>query len=223
MAEQTYDLTQNGEEVQKIINDANNVKGAGAQTTLTTESILLKDVNGQYHKILKSSFTEAIRDTLASLLVNNDKGTTINQIAAVASGDFGSITPANLASVLGAQDNNGWSVVASHGSGESIFRLETVIGITTARSYVYTIEGCGTNVQHCIDCRVHFALTGSIAEGKKGDYHTISDSNFKVHFWGKYLYFSLMGNTAIRIISTRPMNLEEVNALPEGATQITLI
>jgi len=126
-----------------------------------------------------------------------------------------------LASVLGAQDNNGWSVVASHGSGESIFRLETVIG-TTARSYVYTIEGCGTNVQHCIDCRVHFALSGSIAEGKKGDYHTISDSNFKVHFLRKYLYFSLMGNTAIRIISTIPMNLEEVNALPEGATQIVL-
>ena len=101
MAEQTYDLTQEGADVQAIINDANNMKGAGAQTTLTDESVLLKDTNGQYHKILKSSFTEAIRDTLAGLLVNNDKGTTINQIAAIASGDFGSITPANLASVLG--------------------------------------------------------------------------------------------------------------------------
>ena len=96
-----FDLTQTDAQVQSILNDGQNMQGAGAQTTLTTESVLLKDVNGNYHKILKSSFTEAIRDTLAGLLVNNDKGTTINQIAAIASGDFGSITPANLASVLG--------------------------------------------------------------------------------------------------------------------------
>lgn len=104
-----FDLTQTDAQVQSILNDGQNMQGAGAQTTLTTESVLLKDVNGNYHKILKSSFTEAIRDTLAGLLVNNDKGTTINQIAAIASGDFGSITPANLASVLGVKvftDNN---------------------------------------------------------------------------------------------------------------------
>ena len=101
MADQVFDLTQTGQQVQDIINDASKVKDAGAQTTLTTESILLKDINGNYHKILKSSFTEAIRDTLAGLLVNNDKGTTISRIAAIASGDFGSITPTNLASVLG--------------------------------------------------------------------------------------------------------------------------
>jgi len=101
MADQVYNLTQTGAEVQGIINDANNVKGAGATTSLTTDYIMLKDTNGQYHKIQKDSFTEAVRNTLASLLVNNDKGTTISQIAAIASGDFGSVTPANLASVLG--------------------------------------------------------------------------------------------------------------------------
>lgn len=103
MADQTYNLTQTGEEVQAIINDANGVKGAGATTSLTTDYIMLKDTSGAYHKIQKSSFTEAVRNTLASLLVNNDKGTTISQIAAIASGDFGSVTPNNLASVLGAQ------------------------------------------------------------------------------------------------------------------------
>lgn len=102
MADQTYNLTQTGAEVQAIINDANGVKGAGATTSLTTDYIMLKDTSGNYHKIQKSSFTEAVRNTLASLLVNNDKGTTINQIPAIASGDFGSVTPANLASVLGA-------------------------------------------------------------------------------------------------------------------------
>lgn len=102
MADQTYNLPQTGEEVQAIINDANGVKGAGATTSLTTDYIMLKDTSGAYHKIQKSSFTEAVRNTLASLLVNNDKGTTISQIAAIASGDFGSVTPGNLASVLGA-------------------------------------------------------------------------------------------------------------------------
>jgi hypothetical protein len=110
-----FDLTQTDAQVQSILNDGQNMQGAGAQTTLTTESVLLKDVNGNYHKILKSSFTEAIRDTLAGLLVNNDKGTTINQIAAIASGDFGSITPANLASVLGV--SKGSLTVEASGTG----------------------------------------------------------------------------------------------------------
>lgn len=96
-----FDLTQTDQQVQNILNDAQGAMGASAQTTLTTEYVMLKDTSGIYHKILKSSFTEAIRDVLAGLLVNNDKGTTINQIAAIASGDFGSVTPANLASVLG--------------------------------------------------------------------------------------------------------------------------
>lgn len=96
-----FDLTQTDQQVQNILNDGQSAMGAGAQTTLTTEYVMLKDTNGVYHKILKSSFTEAIRDVLAGLLVNNDKGTTISQIAAIASGDFGSVTPANLASVLG--------------------------------------------------------------------------------------------------------------------------
>lgn len=96
-----FDLTQTDAQVQSILNDAQDAQGAGAQTTLTTDYIMLKGTNGRYHKILKDSFTEAVRNVLAGLLVNNDKGTTISQIAAIASGDFGSITPANLASVLG--------------------------------------------------------------------------------------------------------------------------
>ena len=96
-----FDLTQTDAQVQSILNDAQDAQGAGAQTTLTTDYIMLKGTNGRYHKILKNSFTEAVRNVLAGLLVNNDKGTTISQIPAIASGDFGSVTPANLASVLG--------------------------------------------------------------------------------------------------------------------------
>ena len=103
-----FDLTQTDAQVQSILNDAQDAQGAGAQTTLTTDYIMLKDTSGNYHKILKDSFTEACRNVLAGLLVNNDKGTTISQIPAIASGDFGSVTPANLASVLGGQYTHTW-------------------------------------------------------------------------------------------------------------------
>ncbi len=73
-----FDLTQTDAQVQSILNDAQNAQGAGAQTTLTTDYIMLKDTSGNYHKILKDSFTEACRNVLAGLLVNNDKGTTIS-------------------------------------------------------------------------------------------------------------------------------------------------
>lgn len=96
-----FDLTQTDVQVQSILNDAQNAQGAGAQTTLTTDYIMLKDTSGSYHKILKDSFTEACRNVLAGLLVNNNKGTSVSQIPVVASGDFGSVTPVNLASVLG--------------------------------------------------------------------------------------------------------------------------
>ena len=130
MADQTYNLTQTGAEVQAIINDANGVKGAGSTTSLTTDYIMLKDTSGAYHKIQKSSFTEAVRNTLASLLVNNDKGTTISQIAAIASGDFGSVTPANLASVLGETytsvliTGNGSALLTEVSTGGGVFELK---------------------------------------------------------------------------------------------------
>ena len=70
-----FDLTQTDQQVQNILNDGQSAMGAGAQTTLTTEYVMLKDTNGVYHKILKSSFTEAIRDVLAGTL--NACGVTI--------------------------------------------------------------------------------------------------------------------------------------------------
>lgn len=119
-----FDLTQTDAQVQSILDDAQNAQGAGAQTTLTTDYIMLKDTSGNYHKILKDSFTEACRNVLAGLLVNNDKGTTISQIPAIASGDFGSVTPANLASVLGvpsasfkATDDEDGSTIDNLGAG----------------------------------------------------------------------------------------------------------
>lgn len=161
-----FNLTQTDQQVQNILNDAQGAMGASAQTTLTTEYVMLKDTSGIYHKILKSSFTEAIRDVLAGLLVNNDKGTTISQIAAIASGDFGSVTPANLASVLGVfmfgntgrllsngQDLNGINYPGLYASSQSITTssllnkpADVISGFVMVCSYPYGKMDYGTQI-----------------------------------------------------------------------------
>ena len=75
----------------------------GTKTTaVNTDYVLLEDTNGNYQKIAKNSFTEAVRNTLGDILRNNDKGTSVNGIPALGSdNDFGSINLSNLASVLG--------------------------------------------------------------------------------------------------------------------------
>ena len=77
-------------------------------TASSTDYVLLEDTNGNYQKISKNSFTEAVRNTLGDLLRTNDKGTSITGVPALSGSgteqspyDFGSISTANLASVLG--------------------------------------------------------------------------------------------------------------------------
>lgn len=150
-----FDLTQTDQQVQNILNDGQSAMGAGAQTTLTTEYVMLKDTNGVYHKILKSSFTEAIRDVLAGLLVNNDKGTTISQIAAIASGDFGSVTPANLASVLGVYIAKRYS--QSYDSEKSTITLTWTPDHPNNAFYTIIVS---LNRSNAVDCHQVFMFNG---------------------------------------------------------------
>ena len=77
-------------------------------------------------KINPASFQEAVRNVLGGLLANNDKGVTISGIPALsgsgASLDFGSVTPANLASVLGGIISGG-DLYDSGYSGTSVFSV----------------------------------------------------------------------------------------------------
>lgn len=173
----TYDLTQTGSEVQAILNDANNIKGAGAQTTLTTDYILLKDTNGQYHKILKDSFTEACRNVLAGLLVNNDKGTTISQIAAIASYDFGSITPANLASVLGVGFVVSGAVTPGNSYSFTVKSGYVLLWITERSGRGYAILTQGNQATPIYSTPGTVANLTGISYTRSGDIHTITLTN----------------------------------------------
>jgi len=70
----------------------------------SSDSIVLKTTSG-YANILKEDFTKAVRSVMGGLLSDLDKGTSIDSVACLGSGnhDFGSISTANLASVLGGQ------------------------------------------------------------------------------------------------------------------------
>lgn len=76
-----------------------------SQISTSDNYIPLQDTDGNLVKINPASFEEAVRNVLGGLLANNDKGTTISGVPALSGSgnslDFGSITPANLASVLG--------------------------------------------------------------------------------------------------------------------------
>jgi hypothetical protein len=77
---------------------------SSSQISTSSQYVPLQDTDGNIVKISPASFQEAVRNTLASLLVNNDKGTSFSQVPVIGSGDFGSASLANLASVLGAAD-----------------------------------------------------------------------------------------------------------------------
>ena len=94
------------------------LKDKTAVTTIdaTNQFIPLQDVDGNIQKISKSSFTDAVRNVLGDLLINNDKGVSISGIPALSGSgsslDFGSVSPANLASVLGGISNRGVNIDA---------------------------------------------------------------------------------------------------------------
>lgn len=217
-----FDLTQTDAQVQSILNDGQNMQGAGAQTTLTTESVLLKDVNGNYHKILKSSFTEAIRDTLAGLLVNNDKGTTINQIAAIASGDFGSITPANLTSVLGGV--NITLIYRKTPSGTKPYVVFDLTSFTNEQKAAYNLYGFNTNYS-LFNLRLLFAKWNAVMLKVNGNlthpqgtvkFYT-SDSKIYMDTAFNWIYANIYRE---KIFGT-DIPISIVTALPEGATEMT--
>lgn len=107
-----------------------------SQISTADEYIPLQDTDGNLVKINPASFQEAVRNVLGSLLANNDKGTTISGIPALsgsgASLDFGSVTPANLASVLGRENmfyNIGSMTNSSSQNCDSYYSKYGVVGI----------------------------------------------------------------------------------------------
>lgn len=73
------------------------------QTVAATDYVMLQDTNGAYHKILRNSLVDALRDVLGASIGGAALGTDIQKIPALGTNDvLGFGTLANIASVLGA-------------------------------------------------------------------------------------------------------------------------
>ncbi len=138
-------IDQNGQQVyleDKHLNDQT------SQTTVaTTDAIMLKDTNGEYHSIDKASFNEAVRASLGSILTNFDKGSSITRIPGIDSNnDLGSVTAANLALVLGATKNRIWEWSATK-SGTIVDDKTIFVASTNGRGGLFMV--CDANNGEC--------------------------------------------------------------------------
>lgn len=78
---------------------------AASSSDITSQCKLLLEngQTGEFMKVLKGYIDESVRAALGALVSNLDKGSSISKVLATdANNDLGSITPANLASVLSA-------------------------------------------------------------------------------------------------------------------------
>lgn len=76
---------------------------SGAASIANLKFLLANDDTEGFNTAIKAYIDEAIRSALGALVNNLDKGTAVSRILATdGNNDLGTITPANLASVLGA-------------------------------------------------------------------------------------------------------------------------
>lgn len=118
-----------------------------SQISTSAQYIPLQDTDGNLVKINPASFEEAVRNVLGSLLANNDKGTTISGLPALSGSgaglDFGSITPANLASVLGGLGESGaLAQIVESGQLGSRYNPPTTYGTIIAFHAYYNVYIC---------------------------------------------------------------------------------
>ena len=84
------------------IRDKKLVDATSADTVASGDSIVIKTTSGDYVEVDMNSFTEAVKTVLGKIISDNDKGTSISGITVTdGNDDLGSVTPANLASILG--------------------------------------------------------------------------------------------------------------------------
>ena len=76
-------------------------------TVVNTDNVRMVDTNGKEVFIARDSFISAIRNVLGGFILSNTKAEAPNIPVFDSNGDFGAITAANLASVLGVGDGFG--------------------------------------------------------------------------------------------------------------------
>lgn len=111
---------------------------AASDITSQCEYLIKNGQTGEFMNVLKSYIDESIRSALGALVSNLDKGTSISKVLATdSSNDLGTITPANLASVLSANYHSkamspGHLLSSPDGNGVFSFRFSVSDAPSTA-------------------------------------------------------------------------------------------
>ena len=104
------------------IRDKKLADATSADTVDSGDSVVLKTTSGDYVEIDRDSFADEIRKVMGGLIGNNDKGTSISGITVTdANNDLGSVTPSNLASILGDKFQNIRIQTLPHNSSPTVF------------------------------------------------------------------------------------------------------
>lgn len=98
-----FDHIQNEGGAPVYVEDKKLAETTSQSSLAATDSVMLKGTDGTFHAIDKSSFDEAVRASMGSILAQIDKTTNVSRIPVLGtdSNDLGSTTPANLATLLG--------------------------------------------------------------------------------------------------------------------------
>ena len=183
-----------------------------SQISTTDEYIPLQDTDGNLVKINPASFQEAVRNVLGGLLANNDKGVTISGIPALsgsgASLDFGSVTPANLASVLGVNKYiKEFSVPGPDGYNSGIkadggYQGQTLLVMYSEHSNSGDATDSGLFMIRCGYDGNNFSRKEIATEQGSG---TVYPLNVTVDTNGNFIFSDTYGTHNVIVISNKPI------------------
>ena len=160
-------------------------KEASGTSDITSQCkfLLEKGDTGEFMKVLETYIDEKIRSALGALLNNLDKGTGVKAVAGIDNNnDLGSVTLANLASVLSARD---WkSIEISNGQTKTLPDTEfgTWEFLFWKNLYkITTINNAGSVQDLCKSAAFDSYFTISLTSG--GQIQVKAGNGFSGHFY----------------------------------------
>jgi len=160
---------------------------AGASAIANLKFLLVNGDDDGFNTAIKAYIDEAVRSAFGALVDNLDKGTAISRVLATdANHDLGSITPANLASVLGGwfmKENGRKDNVAISTFGEGAFVTGYIQNASDAPS---GISGSAIIIRNRYDA-VNFSTLLISTNTASGATHYIYSKRIDSDAWNKII------------------------------------
>ena len=138
-------------------------------TVVNTDNVRMVDTNGKEVFIARDSFISAIRNVLGGFILSNTKAEAPNIPVFDSNGDFGAITAANLASVLGvgANPNETVNISLTQVGGSSADLIGAAITITDddTGDTLFSATWNGSTITTEIDVNTNYTVSVETIDG----------------------------------------------------------